>query len=134
LLAAEGKKKVKPAGREKRKMMSSLVCLWPGKRGKERRWFRWGERLRVSVRCCGEEKKIKSKAQGGGFELAAGGEKKERESWLQEKQGGKAYFVPILSSQKKNLLSMKISPIYRAGKRVILSSMGKTSQPLIRLE
>jgi hypothetical protein len=80
-----------------------------------------------------EKNKIKS-PRGGGFELAAGGEKKERESWLQEKQGGKAYFVPILSSQKKNLLSMKISPIYRAGKRVILSSMGKTSQPLIRLE
>jgi len=39
LLAAEGKKKVKPAGREERKMMSSLVCLWPGKGGKERRWF-----------------------------------------------------------------------------------------------
>jgi hypothetical protein len=40
-------------------MMSFLVCLWPGKRGKERRWFRWGERLRVSVSCCGEEKKKK---------------------------------------------------------------------------
>jgi hypothetical protein len=32
LLAAGGKKKVKPAGREERKMMSSLVCLWPGKK------------------------------------------------------------------------------------------------------
>jgi hypothetical protein len=31
-------------------------------------------------------------------------------------------------------LSMKIDPIYRAGQRVISSSMGKTSQPLIRLE
>ena len=35
LLAVEGKKKIKPAGREERKMMSSLVCLWPGKRGKD---------------------------------------------------------------------------------------------------
>jgi hypothetical protein len=59
LMAAEGKKKVKPAGREERKMMSFLVCLWPGKRGKKRRWFRWGERLRVSVSFCGEEKKKK---------------------------------------------------------------------------
>ena len=31
-------------------------------------------------------------------------------------------------------LSMKIAPIYRAGKRVILSLTGKNSQPLIRLE
>jgi len=60
-----------------------------------RRWFRWGERLRVSVSCCGEEKK--SKAQGG-LELAAGGEKKEKEGWLQENRARKAYFVPILSS------------------------------------
>jgi len=79
LLAAGEKKKVKPAGREERKMMSFLVCLWPGKRGKERRWFRWGERLRVLVSCCGEEKK-------------------EKESWLQENRARKAYFVPILSS------------------------------------
>ena len=35
LLAAGEKKKVKPAGREERKMMSFLVCLWPGKRGKD---------------------------------------------------------------------------------------------------
>jgi hypothetical protein len=31
-------------------------------------------------------------------------------------------------------LSMKLAPIYRAGKRVILSSTGKKSQPLIWLE
>jgi hypothetical protein len=31
-------------------------------------------------------------------------------------------------------LSMKIAPIYRAGKRAILSSMGETYQPLIRPE
>jgi len=30
--------------------------------------------------------------------------------------------------------SMKLAPIYRAGKRVILSSTGKKYQPLIRLE
>jgi len=69
--------------------------------------------------------------------VAAGGhdgEKKEREGWLQENRAGKAYFVPILSSIPPNRLSMKIAPIYRVGKRVILSSMGKTSQPLIRLE
>ena len=29
---------------------------------------------------------------------------------------------------------MELAPIYRAGKRVILSSTGKKSQPLIRLE
>jgi len=31
-------------------------------------------------------------------------------------------------------LSMKIAPIYRAGKRAILSSMGKKYHPLIRPE
>ena len=68
-------------------------------------------------------------------ELDYGGEKKkEREGCLQEKPGKKAYFVPTLSSSLANLLSMKIDPIYRAGQRVISSSMGKTSQPLIRLE
>jgi len=60
--------------------------------------------------------------------------KKEREGCLQEKPGRKAYFVPTLSSPFSNPLSMKIDPIYRAGQRVISSSMGKTSQPLIRLE
>ena len=50
------------------------------------------------------------------------------------KPGRKAYFVPTLSSPFANPLSMKIDPIYRAGQRVISSSMGKTSQPLIRLE
>ena len=74
-----------------------------------------------------------------GGEISGGGwrpqgEKKEREGWLQENRAGKAYFVPILSSIPPNRLSMKIAPIYRVGKRVILSSMGKTSQPLIRLE
>jgi hypothetical protein len=93
-------------------MMSFLVCLWPGKRGKERRWFRWGERLRVSVSCCGEEKK----------RLVAG------------KPGKKSLFCANFELTPLHRLSMKIAPIYRAGKRVILSSMGKTSQPLIRLE
>ena len=60
--------------------------------------------------------------------------KKEREGCLQEKPGRKAYFVPTLSSSFANPLSMKIDPIYRAGQRVISSSMGTTSQPLIRLE
>ena len=32
------------------------------------------------------------------------------------------------------LLRIKSAPIYRGGKRVILSSLGKKSQPLIRLE
>jgi hypothetical protein len=76
----EGRRKCWNRLERERKMMSSLVCLWPGKRGKERRWFRWGERLRVSVSCCGEEKK------------------KEKEGWLQENRARKAYFVPILSS------------------------------------
>jgi len=62
-----------------------------------------------------------------------GGEKKEREGWLQENRAGKAYFVNF-ALPPANRLSMKIAPIYRAGKRVILSSMGKMSQPLIRLE
>ena len=70
----------------------------------------------------------------GGLELAAGGEKRERESWLQEKPGRKNLFCANFELPKKSPLSMKIAPIYRPGKRVILSSMGKTSQPLIRLE
>jgi hypothetical protein len=78
-------------------------------------------------------RKKKSKARGG-LELAAGGEKKERESCFQEKSGRKSLFCANFELSKKSLSSMKIAPIYRAGKRVILSSMGKTSQPLIRLE
>jgi hypothetical protein len=38
-----------------------------------------GERLRVLVSCCGEEKK-------------------KKEGWLQENRARKAYFVPILRS------------------------------------
>jgi len=67
--------------------------------------------------------------------LDYGGEKKKKEGRLfARKPGRKAYFVPTLSSPFANPLSMKIDPIYRAGQRVISSSMGKTSQPLIRLE
>jgi hypothetical protein len=50
------------------------------------------------------------------------------------KPGRKSLFCANFELPFANRLSMKISPIYRAGKRVILSSMGKTSQPLIRLE
>jgi hypothetical protein len=60
--------------------------------------------------------------------------KKEREGCLQENRAGKAYFVPTFELSFANRLSMKIDPIYRAGQRVISSSMGKTSQPLIHLE
>jgi hypothetical protein len=45
-------------------------------------------------------RKKKSKAQGG-LELAAGGEKKERESWLQEKQGKKSLFCANFEPPKK---------------------------------
>jgi hypothetical protein len=60
-------------------------------------------------------------------------EKKKEGRLFAGKPGRKAYFVPTLSSLFANPLSMKIDPIYRAGQRVISSSMGKTSQPLIRL-
>jgi hypothetical protein len=60
--------------------------------------------------------------------------KKKKGKAVCRKPGRKAYFVPTLSSSFANPLSMKIDPIYRAGQRVISSSMGKTSQPLIRLE
>jgi hypothetical protein len=75
-----------------------------------------------------------------GFVWVCGGaglrwrEKKRKGRLFAGKPGRKAYFVPTLSSSFANRLSMKIDPIYRAGQRVISSSMGKTSQPLIRLE
>ena len=71
---------------EKERKGRGLVSVFGGeddgekkkKEGRLRCWFRWGERLRVSVSCCGEEKKKKR--------LVAG------------KPGKKTYFVPILSS------------------------------------
>jgi hypothetical protein len=71
---------------------------------------------------------------GGGWRPRWREKKKEREGCLQENRAGKAYFVPTFELSFANRLSMKIDPIYRAGQRVISSSMGKTSQPLIRLE
>jgi hypothetical protein len=50
------------------------------------------------------------------------------------KPGRKSLFCANFELPFANRLSMKIDPIYRAGQRVISSSMGKTSQPLIRLE
>jgi len=50
------------------------------------------------------------------------------------KPGRKSLFCANFELPFANPLSMKIDPIYRAGKRVILSSIRKTSQPLIRLE
>ena len=63
-----------------------------------------------------------------------GGEKKRKAKTGCRNRAGKAYFVPISGPFFLNPLTMKIPPIYRAGKRVILSSMGKNSQLLIRLE
>jgi hypothetical protein len=61
------------------------------------------------------------------------GKEAGNEGWLQE-TGQESLFCAHFELPVANRLSMKIAPIYRAGKRVILSSMGKTSQPLIRLE
>jgi hypothetical protein len=61
------------------------------------------------------------------------GKEAGNEGWLQE-TGQESLFCANFELSFANPLSMKINPIYRAGKRVILSSMGKTSQPLIRLE
>ena len=60
-------------------------------------------------------------------------EQKKSENWLQE-PGRKSLFCADFGPFFLNPLTMKIAPIYRVGKRVILSSMGKNSQPLIRLE
>jgi hypothetical protein len=67
--------------------------------------------------------------------LDYGGEKKKKEGRLfVGKPGRKSLFCANFELSFANRLSMKIDPIYRAGQRVISSSMGKTSQPLIRLE
>jgi len=93
-LAAEGWKKIKPAGREERKMMSALVCLWPGKRGKDGAGLcgvrGWEFRSAVVGK-----KKIKS--PGG---VGAGGRRREKRKKKAgcRKPGRKAYFVPTLSS------------------------------------
>ena len=118
-----GRRKIKPARREERKMMSFSGLSLARQRGKERRWFRWGERLRVSVSCCGEEKK--SKAQGG-LELAAGvGSKGRNLQKLGENAGFLADFGPdFFFSQVFNR-----DYIYRRCKRAILSILGKIFSP-----
>ena len=63
---------------------------------------------------------------------AAGRGRKEKKSAAGK--GRKAGFLAYFGPDFLLLLSMKLAPIYRAGKRVILSSTGKKSQPLIRLE
>jgi hypothetical protein len=63
-----------------------------------------------------------------------GGEKKKEGRLFSGKPGRKSLFYANFELSFSNRLSMKIDPIYRAGQRVISSSMGKTSQPLIRLE
>jgi hypothetical protein len=50
------------------------------------------------------------------------------------KMGIKGWFSANFELVFPLLLSMKLAPIYRAGKRVILSSMGEKYQPLIRPE
>ena len=61
-------------------------------------------------------------------------EKKREGRLFSGKPGRKSLFCANFELSFANPLSMKIDPIYRAGQRVISSSMGKTSQPLIRLE
>ena len=61
-------------------------------------------------------------------------EKKGEGTLFAGKPGRKNLFCANFELSFANRLSMKIDPIYRAGQRVISSSMGKTSQPLIRLE
>jgi hypothetical protein len=61
-------------------------------------------------------------------------EKKKEGRLFVGKPGRKSLFCANFELSFANRLSMKIDPIYRAGQRVISSSMGKTSQPLIRLE
>jgi hypothetical protein len=62
------------------------------------------------------------------------GEEAGKRKLVAGKPGWKSLFCANFELPVANPLSMKIDPIYRAGKRVISSSMGKTSQPLIRLE
>ena len=47
---------------------------------------------------------------------------------------GRLFFFAIFGPRFSLHLSTKLAPIYRAGESVILSSTGKKSQPLIRLE
>jgi hypothetical protein len=97
-----------------------VPCCWL-LRG--RRKSRGGERCVRAVRVCGSV---------GGWTTVK--KKKGREGCLQENRVGKSLFCANFELSFANPLSMKIDPIYRAGQRVISSSMGKTSQPLIRLE
>jgi hypothetical protein len=55
---------------------------------------------------------VRSVVAAGGY----GGEKKKERAGCRKNRAGKAYFVPILSSIPPNPLSMKIAPIYRAGR------------------
>jgi len=98
-----------------------------------RRKSRGGERCVRAVRVCGSVGGCR-----GDSVVASGGpgrEKKKRKGRLfSGKPGRKSLFCANFELSFSNRLSMKIDPIYRAGQRVISSSMGKTSQPLIRLE
>jgi len=92
------------------------------------------------VRLLGDGWDVVSRGKDGG-EVSGGGwrprwrEKKKGEGRLfSGKPGRKSLFCANFELPFANRLSMKIDPIYRAGQRVISSSMGKTSQPLIRLE
>jgi hypothetical protein len=89
-----------------------------------RRKSRGGERCVRAVRVC--------VGLWGGWTTV---ERKKKEGRLfVGKPGRKSLFCANFELSFANRLSMKIDPIYRAGQRVISSSMGKTSQPLIRLE
>jgi hypothetical protein len=74
-----------------------------------------------------------------GGEISGGGwrprrREKRKRRLVAGKPGRKSLFCANFELPLANRLSIKIAPIYRAGKRVILSSMEKMSQPLIRLE
>ena len=90
------------------------------------------------VRLLGDRWDVVFRGKDGG-EISGGGWKPRRREKREGrlfagKPGRKSLFCVNFELPVANRLSMKIDPIYRAGKRVILSSMGKTSQPLIRLE
>ena len=100
-----------------------VPCCWLLR---ERRKSRGGERCVRAVRVCGG-------LDYGRLSLVEGEEAGKRKL-VAGKPGWKSLFCANFELPLPHHLSMKIDPIYRAGQRVISSSMGKTSQPLIRLE
>ena len=81
------------------------------------------------LRVCRWKEKNRGADAGG-----AEGEEAGKRKMFAGKTRRKSLFCANFELRLSNRLTMKILSIYRAGKRVILSSMGKKSQPLIRLE